>query len=234
MAITQMYETTLTDTETTISFSYIVLPSRSLPKTDYSESELLVALGLKDPIYIPSDLIPIMLTILLLAGDSDKVISHYNSMFTDDDCLNVPLEVFKSKAHRFAQHLAFSRVVPFEQSPLELDSIANLVTNASGLGVGAYVGFVTVGVSPLLFLTVPAGMILCGAASGVAKALEEGLRRRLMSLLEGKWQKTGASDTQKEKTQAASQSKKSEKSSKTEDKEYDKKEKAKVQYQTRE
>jgi hypothetical protein len=36
-----------------------------------------------------------------------------------------------------------------------------------------------------LLITVPAGMIICGAAKGIADALEDGLRDRLMRFLKG-------------------------------------------------
>ena len=41
----------------------------------------------------------------------------------------------------------------------------------------------------MLFITVPAGIILCGAASGIAKALEGGLRERLMKIIIGESRK---------------------------------------------
>jgi len=204
-----MYETTLTDTESSLVFKYIVLPSRSIPKTKNPVTDNLAALGLKDPIPISTPLIPLVLTALLVSEEANNVRANLAELFTKES-MNVPFELMRSDAYLFAEHLAFSRVVPFEQSPLELDSIVNLVTNASGVSVGAYVGFVTVGVSPLLFLTVPAGMILCGAAAGVAKALEEGLQERLMSLLMDKSHQNVSDGTASERTQGASSTKTSE------------------------
>lgn len=85
----------------------------------------------------------------------------------------------------FAEQVAFSELIPFEQSPLNLESLAGLVTKATGVAMGAYAGFVLSAGTPLIFVTVPAGMIIFGAAAGVAKALEEGLRERLLNLLKG-------------------------------------------------
>ena len=91
-----------------------------------------------------------------------------------------------SETWAFAEQVAFARLIPMEQSPLDLESLASLVTKASAVGIGAYAGFVIAGGTPLLLITVPTGMIIFGAASGVAKALEEGLRDRVLALLRGR------------------------------------------------
>jgi hypothetical protein len=92
---------------------------------------------------------------------------------------------------QFAEAVAFDRVVPIEESPLTADVLVTLVTKATGAGLGAYVGFVAFGAaSPFLLITVPAGMIICGAAKGVADALEKGLRDRLTALIRGKTPKS--------------------------------------------
>jgi hypothetical protein len=44
---------------------------------------------------------------------------------------------------------------------------------------------VAFGTGPLLFITVPAGMVIFGAAKGIGKALEEGLYERLVTWLRG-------------------------------------------------
>jgi hypothetical protein len=85
----------------------------------------------------------------------------------------------------FAQKAAFERMIPLEQSPLDLESLAKLVTSATGAGLGAYAGFVLFGSSPLLFVAAPFGMILFGAAKGIADALEQGLREKLLWYLKG-------------------------------------------------
>jgi hypothetical protein len=57
------------------------------------------------------------------------------------------------------------------------------VVKASGMGIGAYVGFVAAGSGPLLLITVPAGMIICGAAAGIGKAIEDGLYQRILKMM---------------------------------------------------
>jgi len=84
---------------------------------------------------------------------------------------------------KFAELICFDTAIPFENSPLSAESLAKLVTHASGPAIGAFVAFVICGSTPLLFVAVPAGMLICGAAKGVATALEEGLKKKLENWL---------------------------------------------------
>jgi hypothetical protein len=88
----------------------------------------------------------------------------------------------------------FSRMIPFQESPLDLHSLAELTVKATGVGIGAYAGFVASGGTPLVLITVPLGMVLVGAAAGLGRALEEGLRKRILSLM-------GVPDSQNKKAQ---------------------------------
>ncbi len=52
-----------------------------------------------------------------------------------------------------------------------------------GIAIGAYVGFQSgAHYPPLLLFTVPAGMVICGAAYGVAMALRQGLRDKILAM----------------------------------------------------
>lgn len=77
----------------------------------------------------------------------------------------------------FAREVFFQPLIPLTQSPLKLDSLSNLVRYA---GVGATVGFIAVMGCPMVLITVPAGIILCGAAKGIGKALSEGFREQIL------------------------------------------------------
>lgn len=66
----------------------------------------------------------------------------------------------------FAEKLCLECDIPFENSSLSAEALVKLVTKATGVGLGAFAGFVAVGASPLLMVAVPAGMVLCGAAMG--------------------------------------------------------------------
>jgi hypothetical protein len=78
----------------------------------------------------------------------------------------------------FAQHLTYARVVPFESSPLDAKSLSELIT---GGGASAALAYITG--HPLLALVVPGGIIVCGAARGIAEALRIGLRSKLLGLM---------------------------------------------------
>ncbi len=80
----------------------------------------------------------------------------------------------------FAQYLAYAPLVPFESSPLAPRALSDLA--AAGGGIGAAVGAYATGDS-LLLLAVPAGIVVCGAAHGLAEALRIGLRAKLLHLM---------------------------------------------------
>ena len=69
-------------------------------------------------------------------------------------------------------------MVPIESSPLYGKALSELF---AGGGVTAAVGYL-VG-HPLLVFEVGGGMIVCGAARGVAEALRIGLRSKLLDLM---------------------------------------------------
>jgi hypothetical protein len=101
-----------------------------------------------------------------------------------DDVLyaaNPPLLV-GTEGRRFLRYLTFADVIPFEASPLEPTSIVTALASASGPGIGAVVGFIVGGPTPLAVLTVPAGMIIGGAAMGVAQAVQDGLYDKVIAL----------------------------------------------------
>jgi hypothetical protein len=92
----------------------------------------------------------------------------------------------QNRHYRFAEYVSMARIVPFENSPLGGDTLGEIITRASGVGLGAYVGFAVGGGSALVFILVPAGMILFGASAGLARGLEEGVRERVKRLVSGK------------------------------------------------
>lgn len=102
---------------------------------------------------------------------------HLNQLATNSDDQRV------TEADRALARVAYSEpLIPFEESPLQALSLKDIV-HATGVAVGAYVGFVVAGSNPLLFITVPAGMVICGAASGLGRGIEDGLRQRIKYLL---------------------------------------------------
>lgn len=87
----------------------------------------------------------------------------------------------------FAEYIVLARLIPFAESPLGIASLGSIIATGSGGAIGAFVGIAVVGAAtPLLFVTVPAGIILCGAAMGVAEGLQEGLKARMARWATGK------------------------------------------------
>lgn len=87
----------------------------------------------------------------------------------------------------FAHQIVLEELVPIEQSPLELASLATLFSKAKGAApgvLGAYIGLVAAGPYPLLALvTAPFGIVLVGASFPVAEALGAALAVRLRILI---------------------------------------------------
>lgn len=84
---------------------------------------------------------------------------------------------------QFAQYLTFAPIVPFEQSPLGAQSIAEAVTKAGGMGTAGVAVGVFATTEPSLLITVPAGIIVCKAASHVGDGVGIGLRTQIVRLL---------------------------------------------------
>jgi hypothetical protein len=74
----------------------------------------------------------------------------------------------------FAQYVAHSDLIPFEQSPLKGKSLMSIA-----LGGGIKIGLLAGAGSPIVLLTVPLGIIVCTAAAAVGPALGE----KLVSLI---------------------------------------------------
>ncbi len=85
---------------------------------------------------------------------------------------------------RFAEFVMYERFIPFSASPLALQAL-QAIGSLSPVQLGAAAAFAVFvgGASPLLLIAVPTGMLVCGAAAGVSRALEEGLRYRLLRKL---------------------------------------------------
>jgi hypothetical protein len=83
----------------------------------------------------------------------------------------------------FALYLVRERVIPMRMSPIGGQSLSELMSR-SGRGVGGIVGaYEGMGHHLLLLATVPGGIIVGGAAMGVATALEQGLHERILRII---------------------------------------------------
>jgi hypothetical protein len=161
VSITQVYETTILDTSGQFGFACMVIPSHATSVRlgeDRESSQGLVAelLGLSvDSPSPPSLDLATMLAILIAREQGDETYENYI---------------------RFSEYVSYARVIPFEQSPLGAESLAAIAANAVKGGtvtIGTTIGFMAAGPTPLLLITVPAGIILCGAAVSFSKWIEE-------------------------------------------------------------
>jgi hypothetical protein len=181
----KMYESTILTDISSHAAHLVVLPSASVMNSEaIALDDLLAELGMRKIAAVRAANLAQTLAILLSpAAEGDKV----ESALVLAASAQVEAEYARSDL-QFAEIVAFDPIVPIEQSMLSAGILANLV-KASGVTIGAFAGFVAVGPSPLLFVTIPAGMIICGAAKPLAEALESGLREKLQDYLKGKRKK---------------------------------------------
>jgi hypothetical protein len=183
--VPQLYETELEHPGTGHAVRFLTVPARSVAeRAILSEPEALMAelelRPLGDPLHASE--VPYAVASVLLRDDAVQALEHFY-------LVRNRLPAFMGdhpQVLEFSEYVSFARVVPFEHSPLGGEALGNLLASGSGAGIGAGIGFIVAGgPTPLLFVTVPAGMIICGSAKGIADGLGEGLRyrvRRLMGL----------------------------------------------------
>lgn len=95
------------------------------------------------------------------------------------DDIDVPADLLSFATYLFEQPL-----IPFRRSPISGESLAQLVGRVSGAGTGGFIGaYAGIDHGLLVLLTAPGGMIVGGAAMGVATALEAGLHDRVLRLI---------------------------------------------------
>jgi hypothetical protein len=187
----QTYETTVHDRDSGRAFTFISVPSRSIgsdggevPPVDVLAGQL----GLdRKPRRssrpwqmreVPPWALPFVLDLAL--GRDPEDYYRWGPFFLEDYLFESPGRANRLAPSAFAQYLAYARVVPFESSPLTSKSLSDLA--AAGGGLGGALGACVTG-DPLLLLTIPAGIIVCGAARGISQALEIGLRTKLLNLM---------------------------------------------------
>src|SRR5438309_576371 len=144
----QLYETEIYDRDTHAAFAFVTVPRRSLGGRVAGDAEDAAnSLGLErirelEPI-APTELASLIEAALIYPEETRSQ------------------EGF-GPSSRFAQYLAFEPIVPAEASPLEGKSLSALVGGSAG-GASLAVGFMLG--HPLIVVLVPAGIILCGAAT---------------------------------------------------------------------
>jgi len=179
----QWYETTIYNRDGGQSFTFITMPSRSMSESEIPDINAVQRrLGLRDRPRGPRTAgviepwaLPFAVDIAL-GRDERSFYEPWGPFFIEEHLRgNRP-----AGPSPFAQYLVYAPVVPFESSPLGAKALSDLA--AAGGGIGAALGAYATG-DPLLLLAVPAGIVVCGAAHGLAEALRIGLRARLLQLM---------------------------------------------------
>jgi hypothetical protein len=182
--VAQVYETTIADTASDLSAHFVTVPARSLGGRSYlfeGSDGPLETLGLLRIADVPFGGVARSLAACLVSDDVEEFIEKFHRGFeeeTSHSSTRLP-EPFV-----FAEYLTFARVVPLEQPPLSADSLGNILT-AQGHGEAGYM-YHEESRTPLLAVAIPVGMVICGSASGMIRALDSGLRQRLMDFVKSR------------------------------------------------
>lgn len=180
--LVQLFETTIISSDYTFAVRVITVPGGALKNQSvlWNPHILLNHLELQEHGKVDS---PSLLPKFLAAASSAATIEPGASMPEFLERGAIAAELTRANIDIMCDEAAFTPLIPFQESPLDLHSLAELAVKATGVSLGAYAGFVASGGTPLVLITVPAGMVLAGAAAGIGKALEEGLRRKILTLM---------------------------------------------------
>ena len=179
--VAQIYESTITDIASDLSAHIVTIPARSLGGSSYlfeGSDWPLEMLGLLRIADVPFGGVARSLAACLVSDDVEEFLRKFDQGFEEEtkhSSTQLP------KPFVFAEYLTFARVVPFEQPSLSAESLGNILT-AQGRGEAGYM-YHEATKTPLLAVAIPAGMVICGSAPGMIRALESGLRQRLLELV---------------------------------------------------
>jgi hypothetical protein len=167
MEFIQIYETTIISPKTDLSATVMVIPARTLgPEFEGRSNKIEYATRL---LGIPNFLLQEPTEAPLLSiGELARLLRPTNHRIGD-----LPISANELD---FAGYVANAPIVPFERSPSGADSLINIAANTAkvgSLGEGASIGLVPGGHTPYILITVPLGIVLCGASFSLAKWLEE-------------------------------------------------------------
>jgi hypothetical protein len=179
-SIVQIHETTIADVASDLSAHFVTVPARSLGGSSYqlqgSEGPL-AALGLLPIADVPFGGVARSLAACLVSDDVETFVRKFEQGFEEETSHS---SVQLPEPFMFAEYLTFARVIPFEQPSLSADSLGDILT-AQGHGEAGYMYHEATGI-PLLAVAIPTGMVICGSGVGLIRALESGLRQRLIEL----------------------------------------------------
>jgi hypothetical protein len=179
-SVIQIHETSIVDSESDLSAHLVTVPARSLGGDSYlfrGTDWPLETLGLVRLADVPLGAVARSLAACLVSEDVEEFLRRFHEGFKEEtrhSSTELPRHFV------FAEYLTFARVVPFEWSSLSADSLGNILT-AQGHGEAGYMYHEGTR-NPMLGVAIPAGMVICGSGPGMIRALESGLRQRLVEL----------------------------------------------------
>ena len=183
-SIVQIYETTIADTGSELSAHFVTAPARSLGGSSYlfeGSEGALETLGLLRIADVPFGGVARSLAACLVSDDVETFVRKFHQGFEEETSHS---SVRLPESFVFAEYLTFARVVPFEQPSLSADSLGNILT-AQVRGEAGYMYHEATRI-PVLAVSIPAGMVICGSAPGMMRALDSGLRQRLLELVKSR------------------------------------------------
>jgi hypothetical protein len=179
--VAQIYETTIADTTSDLAAHIVTVPARSLGGSSYlfeGSDWPLEMLGLLRIADVPFGGVARSLAACLVSDSVEDFLRSFQQGFegeVEHSSTQLP------KPFVFAEYLTFARVLPFEQPSLSAESLGNILT-AQGRGEAGYMYHEATKI-PLLAVAIPSGMVICGSTPGMIRALESGLRQRLIELV---------------------------------------------------
>ena len=182
--IAQIYETTIADTASDLSAHFVTVPARSLGGGSYlfeGSDWVLETLGLLRIADVPFGGVARSLAACLVSDDVEESLRRFEQGF-DEETKHSSVRL--PEPFVFAEYLTFARVIPFEQPSLSADSLGNILT-AQGHGEAGYM-YHEASNTPVLAVAIPAGIVICGSAPGMVRALEYGLRQRLIEFIKSR------------------------------------------------
>lgn len=187
--LAQLYETTILDRAAQRSVRFVVVPARAFEEWDLlaDVGAMSSALDLELHLRLPTAFLLAPLVGAVLAAEASPaeeamatVKSAFEMMRRQPGRSSFDID---GSLLRFSERVTFEKFVPFERSPLQLESLAGLVSQGSGIGMGAAAGLVAFWGNPMVLVAVPFGMIIGGAAKGVGLALGRGLYQKTLRLM---------------------------------------------------
>jgi hypothetical protein len=190
--VAQIHETTIVDSGSDLSAHFVTVPARSLGGSSYLFREPdgpLEMLGLLRLADVPFGGVARSLAACLVSESVEEFMRRFDQGLAEETS-HPSTEL--PRPFVFAEYHTVARVVPFEQPSLSADSLGNILT-AQGHGEAGYMYHEGSG-TPLLGVAIPAGMVICGSAQGLVRALESGLRQRLVELVKSRSGEDGSGD----------------------------------------